>query len=263
MAPGRSADHSPRRPGCFLDWFRARSRLSTSDTGQIPPRPTAPVSRWAVVRGVHFAIVPPGQAKYVTCVSGAILDVIVISGSARPAMEAERQCAWVIQVGVPCFCRPGWDMPSSPLTMRRQLLFEVTPSRSDGPETAGGSFAGQQGCGSRLAGQATPGQVRRPVAALVGARKTGARPTDRFAGQRERRQPIRRSGRDPGPDHTPTPGQIPESRAGAPPKSSLSIPTAPRPWLPGHPGSARPRPPTIRRSRDPSERQRPAQPGGR
>jgi hypothetical protein len=29
--------------------------------------------------------------------------------------------------------------------------------------------------------------------------KTWARPTDRFAGQPERRQPIRRSGRDPGP----------------------------------------------------------------
>jgi dTDP-4-dehydrorhamnose 3,5-epimerase len=30
-----------------------------------------------VVRGVHFADVPPGQAKYVTCVSGAVLDVVV------------------------------------------------------------------------------------------------------------------------------------------------------------------------------------------
>jgi dTDP-4-dehydrorhamnose 3,5-epimerase len=30
-----------------------------------------------VIRGVHFASVPPGQAKYVTCVSGVVLDVIV------------------------------------------------------------------------------------------------------------------------------------------------------------------------------------------
>jgi dTDP-4-dehydrorhamnose 3,5-epimerase len=35
------------------------------------------VSRLGVIRGVHFADVPPGQAKYVSCVSGAILDVIV------------------------------------------------------------------------------------------------------------------------------------------------------------------------------------------
>jgi dTDP-4-dehydrorhamnose 3,5-epimerase len=35
------------------------------------------VSAAGVVRGIHYADVPPGQAKYVTCVKGAVLDVIV------------------------------------------------------------------------------------------------------------------------------------------------------------------------------------------
>lgn len=35
------------------------------------------VSARDVVRGVHFADVPPGQAKYVYCPSGAALDVVV------------------------------------------------------------------------------------------------------------------------------------------------------------------------------------------
>lgn len=35
------------------------------------------VSRRGVVRGVHFADVPPGQAKYVYCPYGAALDVVV------------------------------------------------------------------------------------------------------------------------------------------------------------------------------------------
>src|SRR5246127_3869488 len=35
------------------------------------------VSRRGVIRGIHYADVPPGQAKYVTCVVGALLDVIV------------------------------------------------------------------------------------------------------------------------------------------------------------------------------------------
>lgn len=35
------------------------------------------VSKRGVIRGIHFSDVPPGQAKYVTCVAGAILDVIV------------------------------------------------------------------------------------------------------------------------------------------------------------------------------------------
>jgi dTDP-4-dehydrorhamnose 3,5-epimerase len=35
------------------------------------------VSRRGVVRGIHYSDVPPGQAKYVTCVAGAVLDVVV------------------------------------------------------------------------------------------------------------------------------------------------------------------------------------------
>jgi dTDP-4-dehydrorhamnose 3,5-epimerase len=34
------------------------------------------VSAAGVVRGLHFADVPPGQAKYVLCVRGALLDVV-------------------------------------------------------------------------------------------------------------------------------------------------------------------------------------------
>jgi dTDP-4-dehydrorhamnose 3,5-epimerase len=35
------------------------------------------VSQRGVVRGIHFADVPPGQAKYVSCVRGAVIDVVV------------------------------------------------------------------------------------------------------------------------------------------------------------------------------------------
>jgi dTDP-4-dehydrorhamnose 3,5-epimerase len=35
------------------------------------------VSASGVIRGVHFADVPPGQAKYIYCSRGALLDVIV------------------------------------------------------------------------------------------------------------------------------------------------------------------------------------------
>jgi dTDP-4-dehydrorhamnose 3,5-epimerase len=63
--------------GSFLEWYRA-AELS----GELGYRPetaqaNCSVSRRGVIRGVHFASVPPGQAKYVTCVSGAVLDVIV------------------------------------------------------------------------------------------------------------------------------------------------------------------------------------------
>jgi dTDP-4-dehydrorhamnose 3,5-epimerase len=63
--------------GYFLEWFRA-GELSES-LGYWPETAQAncSVSRRGVIRGIHFSDVPPGQAKYVTCVQGAILDVVV------------------------------------------------------------------------------------------------------------------------------------------------------------------------------------------
>ena len=63
--------------GYFLEWFQAGAL-----SGPLGYRPevaqgNCSVSRRGVIRGVHFSSVPPGQAKYVTCVSGEVLDVIV------------------------------------------------------------------------------------------------------------------------------------------------------------------------------------------
>ena len=66
------------------------------------------------------------------------------------------------------------------------------------------------------------GQIR--PAPPVGARKPGARPTNRFAGQPERRQPTRRSGRDPGPP-TLRPRQVTVGEAAPEARSTLSLPT--------------------------------------
>lgn len=35
------------------------------------------VSRQGTMRGIHYALVPPGQAKYVTAASGAVIDYVI------------------------------------------------------------------------------------------------------------------------------------------------------------------------------------------
>ncbi|OUC95301.1 dTDP-4-dehydrorhamnose 3,5-epimerase [Streptosporangium minutum] len=73
--------HTPRihadPRGSFLESYRAadleESLGHRLDLAQV----NCSVSRRGVLRGIHFADVPPGQAKYVTCVSGAVLDVVV------------------------------------------------------------------------------------------------------------------------------------------------------------------------------------------
>jgi dTDP-4-dehydrorhamnose 3,5-epimerase len=63
--------------GAFLEWFRAdRFREATGHSFTLA-QANASVSAAGTLRGVHFADVPPSQAKWVTCLHGAVLDVVV------------------------------------------------------------------------------------------------------------------------------------------------------------------------------------------
>lgn len=63
--------------GLFLEWYRfdvlERELGHALDLRQ----GNLSVSRRGTFRGVHFADIPPGQAKYVTAPSGAVLDFVV------------------------------------------------------------------------------------------------------------------------------------------------------------------------------------------
>ena len=63
--------------GYFLEWFRAAELTESLGYWPGTAQANCSVSRRGVIRGIHFASVPPGQAKYVTCISGAVLDVVV------------------------------------------------------------------------------------------------------------------------------------------------------------------------------------------
>jgi dTDP-4-dehydrorhamnose 3,5-epimerase len=63
--------------GSFLEWFRGGEFLTDLGHGLEVAQANCSVSRRGVIRGIHFADVPPGQAKYVICAAGTILDVIV------------------------------------------------------------------------------------------------------------------------------------------------------------------------------------------
>jgi dTDP-4-dehydrorhamnose 3,5-epimerase len=63
--------------GVFLEYFRA-DRLDEVVGHRLQlEQANCSVSGRGTLRGVHFADVPPGQAKYVTCVRGQGLDVVV------------------------------------------------------------------------------------------------------------------------------------------------------------------------------------------
>ncbi|GAA3593690.1 dTDP-4-dehydrorhamnose 3,5-epimerase [Kineosporia mesophila] len=63
--------------GVFMEWYRHEALTDIIGHRFELAQANCSVSRRGTLRGLHYANVPPGQAKYVTCVRGAILDVVV------------------------------------------------------------------------------------------------------------------------------------------------------------------------------------------
>ena len=63
--------------GLFLEAFKAGPFADAVGHPFDLQQANCSVSAAGVLRGIHFADVPPSQAKYVMCVTGAVLDVVV------------------------------------------------------------------------------------------------------------------------------------------------------------------------------------------
>ncbi|MDP5185452.1 dTDP-4-dehydrorhamnose 3,5-epimerase [Blastococcus sp. BMG 814] len=63
--------------GRFTEWYRADLLSQAVGHPLTLAQANHSVSTAGVLRGVHFALVPPGQAKYVYCPAGRVLDVVV------------------------------------------------------------------------------------------------------------------------------------------------------------------------------------------
>lgn len=63
--------------GLFLEWFTQREFEEVTGHRLEVAQANCSVSAAGVLRGLHFSQLPPSQAKYVTCVRGAVFDVVV------------------------------------------------------------------------------------------------------------------------------------------------------------------------------------------
>jgi dTDP-4-dehydrorhamnose 3,5-epimerase len=90
--------------GSFAEWFRADVFEETTGHAFELRQANLSVSVAGTVRGIHFARLPPGQAKWVTCLSGAVLDVVVDIRLGSPTYAAwdavllddvDRRCVYV------------------------------------------------------------------------------------------------------------------------------------------------------------------------
>lgn len=63
--------------GAFLEWYRFDLLQEAVGHPLNLRQANTSISKKGVIRGIHFADVPPGQAKYVTANSGAVMDYVV------------------------------------------------------------------------------------------------------------------------------------------------------------------------------------------
>ena len=63
--------------GVFLEWYRFDKLEEAAGHPLNLRQANTSVSKKGVVRGIHFADIPPGQAKYVTVTHGAVIDYVI------------------------------------------------------------------------------------------------------------------------------------------------------------------------------------------
>jgi dTDP-4-dehydrorhamnose 3,5-epimerase len=63
--------------GHFFEWLTDKGFSSFAGHRLDVRQANCSVSSAGVLRGLHYAQVPPSQAKYVTCVRGSVFDVVV------------------------------------------------------------------------------------------------------------------------------------------------------------------------------------------
>lgn len=63
--------------GFFVEWYKMEIFSSISSKPFIPVQANLSKSNGGVIRGIHFSIAPSGQAKWITCSSGSLWDVVV------------------------------------------------------------------------------------------------------------------------------------------------------------------------------------------
>jgi dTDP-4-dehydrorhamnose 3,5-epimerase len=73
ITPRRHADDR----GLFYEWFTDHEFRAITGHRLDVLQANCSVSAAGVLRGVHYAQLSPSQAKYVTCVRGAVFDVVV------------------------------------------------------------------------------------------------------------------------------------------------------------------------------------------
>jgi len=160
--------------GVFLEWYRFDKLEEKVGHSLDLAQANTSVSKRGSVRGIHFADIPPSQAKYVTAVHGAVLDYIIDIRVGSPTYgrwdsvlldDADRKAVYIAEGLGHCFValtdnatvsylvnstfNPGREHGINPLDEEVGLVFPpeagellLSPKDTDAPGLAAAAAAG-------------------------------------------------------------------------------------------------------------------------
>jgi dTDP-4-dehydrorhamnose 3,5-epimerase len=122
--------------GAFYEWYRPDLLAEVTGADWTVQQANVSQSVQGACRGIHFADVPPGQAKYVTCVQGRVADVIVDIRVGSPTfgrwipveLDAQRKTAVLVGEGL----GHGFQALTPDATILYLLSSRYTPLREHG-----------------------------------------------------------------------------------------------------------------------------------
>ena len=138
--------------GLFFEWLTDRAFAGFAGHRLDVRQANCSVSAAGVLRGLHFAQLPPSQAKYVTCLSGSVFDVVVDIRMGSPTFGDGTRC---------CLTTATTERSTSPKASR---MVSVRYGRLDGdvsvlvgiqPATRAHHRPDRPGAGDRLAERTT------------------------------------------------------------------------------------------------------------
>lgn len=78
--------------GYFLEWFKSDEVFAKTGFDFSVKQANVSLSNKGVIRGIHYSLAVGGQAKWVSCLSGSIVDVVVDIRPGSPTYKKVEYC---------------------------------------------------------------------------------------------------------------------------------------------------------------------------
>lgn len=93
--------------GFFREWFKAEEVYEATGLNFSIQQANISQSHSGVIRGIHYSLAQEGQAKWITCVAGSLIDVVVDIRPNSPTFKKIEYIELTPENGVSVLVGPG------------------------------------------------------------------------------------------------------------------------------------------------------------